>query len=89
MASPVWAEALYDFAAQEEGDLELKVGDMVRVTEHVQDDGWWEGSKSSGFSSVSGSFPAQYVKLRPDYVPPSVGVQASPKKRPLSASAAS
>jgi amphiphysin len=36
--------ALYDFAAQTEGDLEFKVGDRIEVVERTEStEDWWTG----------------------------------------------
>ncbi|KAF8263428.1 hypothetical protein EI94DRAFT_1740915 [Lactarius quietus] len=48
----VWAEALYDYSGQDTGDLDLRAGERVRVTEQTSSD-WGR----------SGLFPVTYVKL--------------------------
>lgn len=47
--------ALYDFAAQQEGDLGFKKGDTIIVTN--SSGAWWEGS----LNGQSGTFPNNYV----------------------------
>ncbi|PFH50335.1 hypothetical protein AMATHDRAFT_61259 [Amanita thiersii Skay4041] len=53
-----WAEALYDYASGEAGDLDIKEGQHVLVTDRTSDD-WWTGE----VDGKSGLFPASYVKL--------------------------
>ncbi|KAI0301955.1 hypothetical protein B0F90DRAFT_270239 [Multifurca ochricompacta] len=53
-----WAEALYDYTSEETGDLHLRAGERVRVTEQTSSD-WWTGE----VGSRNGLFPASYVKL--------------------------
>lgn len=60
-AAPVRAtefmEALYDFKAQEDGDLPLRVGDKVEIIEKLSSD-WYKGR----CNGKVGTFPANYVK---------------------------
>lgn len=51
-------EALYDFQAENEGELSMKKGDKILVKQYI-DDGWWLGESNKG---VEGIFPANYVK---------------------------
>ncbi|KAH9956807.1 hypothetical protein BC827DRAFT_1138969 [Russula dissimulans] len=53
-----WAEALYDYTSEEAGDLHLRTGERVLVTEQTSSD-WWTGE----VDGRSGLFPATYVKL--------------------------
>jgi len=53
-----WVEVLYDYMSQDAGDLALREGERVRVTERTSSD-WWTGE----IGSRSGLFPATYVKL--------------------------
>jgi hypothetical protein len=53
------AEALYDFSAQQSGDLPFKKGDIIHVT--AKDGQWWTGS----CGGKSGTFPCNYVKEMP------------------------
>lgn len=53
-----WAEAKYDYTGQESGDLDLREGDRVLVTERTSSD-WWTGE----IDGRSGIFPMSYVKL--------------------------
>lgn len=71
------AIALYPFPADKEGDLELNVGDEVRVTRKVwmslhcvavaltcylqEDTGWWYGENNR--TGLEGYFPTSYVKV--------------------------
>lgn len=49
--------AMYDYTAQEEGELSFKEGDVITIY-HKHDDGWWEGE----VNGKRGSFPANYTK---------------------------
>jgi amphiphysin len=50
--------ALYDFEAQQNGDLGLTKGDIVIVTEKTSDsNGWWKGMKKG--QNVEGLFPGK------------------------------
>ncbi|GLB33257.1 putative src homology 3 domains containing protein [Lyophyllum shimeji] len=53
-----WAEALYDYDSGEAGDLAIKEGERVLVTERTSDD-WWTGE----YGGRKGLFPASYVKI--------------------------
>ncbi|KAI9466572.1 SH3-domain-containing protein [Lactarius psammicola] len=52
-----WVEALYDYTSEDAGDLHLRAGERVRVTERTSSD-WWTGE----IGNRSGLFPATYVK---------------------------
>ncbi|KAK3823446.1 MAG: hypothetical protein J3Q66DRAFT_437795 [Benniella sp.] len=55
------AKALYDFPGEDEGDLPFKVGDIINVTDFMNDD-WWRGA----LGREVGGFPTAYVqKLSP------------------------
>ncbi|GAO51576.1 hypothetical protein G7K_5675-t1 [Saitoella complicata NRRL Y-17804] len=58
----VYATALYDFSAQQSGDLSFREGERVRVTKRGEDGGWWEGVVEGGEGGV-GSFPSTYVRV--------------------------
>ena len=49
---------MYDYSAQEDGDLTLKVGDVIHSVVKT-DDGWWEGV----LHGRKGVFPYNYVKV--------------------------
>ncbi|CAO1616996.1 unnamed protein product [Parajaminaea phylloscopi] len=52
--------ALYDYAAQAEGDLSLKAGDRIEVTERTAStEDWWTGVGPDGSTGV---FPGNYVR---------------------------
>jgi len=53
------AKALYDFAAVGEGELNVKVGDVVTVTDPNVGQGWWFGV---GVDGKEGVFPEAYVE---------------------------
>ncbi|CAO3587611.1 unnamed protein product [Absidia cylindrospora] len=50
-------EALYDFQGQNPQDLSFRQGDIIQVTEHVNND-WWKGS----LQGRTGLFPSGYVQ---------------------------
>ena len=56
--------ALYDFEAQEEGDLGFSKGQVIAVTRRTDStDDWWEGRVEAGMSaSRVGLFPRNYVQ---------------------------
>ena len=49
-------KALFDFAPQEEGELEFKRGDIIQVVEK-DDPNWWRGK----LANKEGMFPSNYV----------------------------
>lgn len=57
--------AVYKFAADEEGELPMERGDVVEVTDKL-DEGWWHGrivhSSSSAFVGRIGLFPTNYTE---------------------------
>lgn len=56
----LYAEALYDFQGQSQGDLSFKEGDQIQVVKKTDStDDWWEGK----LNGVKGSFPANYCKI--------------------------
>ncbi|KAI8325904.1 hypothetical protein GQ54DRAFT_159355 [Martensiomyces pterosporus] len=85
----VLRKTLYKFAADEVGELPLAVGDIVEVTERV-DDGWWNGalvySPSTGRSGDTGLFPSNYTEECeeadvPPRLPTKAAAPASPAAR--------
>ncbi|XP_041950889.1 CD2-associated protein [Alosa sapidissima] len=50
-------KALFDYLPQNEDELELKVGDVIEITEEVEE-GWWSGV----LNGKSGLFPSNFVK---------------------------
>ncbi|XP_066914680.1 growth factor receptor-bound protein 2-like [Clytia hemisphaerica] len=50
--------ALFDFIAQEDGELGFNRGDLIKVTD-TSDQHWWSGI----FNDRSGMFPANYIQL--------------------------
>jgi hypothetical protein len=65
------ARALYDFAAQQSGDLSFRKGDIITITK--EDGNWWEGECNGN----SGVFPANYVEKIA-----SSGTSSTPPPRP-------
>ncbi|PKS07644.1 hypothetical protein jhhlp_006250 [Lomentospora prolificans] len=52
--------ALYDFAAQAEGDLSFKAGDIIQIIKRTSNDNeWWTGK----LNGKQGDFPGNYVQL--------------------------
>ncbi|XP_032367293.1 CD2-associated protein isoform X2 [Etheostoma spectabile] len=50
-------KALFDYQPQNEDELELKAGDVIDITEEVEE-GWWNGN----LNGRSGLFPSNFVK---------------------------
>ena len=50
---------LYDYAPQQDGDLELKEGEMVTLLESPMDSDWWCGKLED---EKQGWFPKSYVE---------------------------
>ncbi|XP_054617989.1 CD2-associated protein [Dunckerocampus dactyliophorus] len=50
-------KVLFEYQPQNEDELELKVGDIVEITEEVEE-GWWSGV----LNGKSGLFPSNFVK---------------------------
>ena len=57
------AKALYDFAAEQEGDLGFSEGEIIVLTEATQT--WWQGYREASGPPV-GAFPSNYVELIPE-----------------------
>ncbi|KAM0246480.1 hypothetical protein ACHAQJ_010197 [Trichoderma viride] len=58
--APETVTALYDFAAQAEGDLSFQTGDIIEIIQRTQNDNeWWTGK----VNGKQGQFPGNYVKL--------------------------
>ncbi|KAJ1897340.1 hypothetical protein LPJ66_003426 [Kickxella alabastrina] len=68
-AARVLRRAIYKFNANEVGELAMEKGDVVEVTEHI-DDGWWYGKivhSASGQGVITGGgqpglFPTNYTE---------------------------
>ncbi|KAG2065715.1 hypothetical protein BDR04DRAFT_1108021 [Suillus decipiens] len=63
--SGIYVRALYDYQAQESGELTISEGDLVELSSGTNGgqnyaDGWWEGFSSDG---KKGIFPSNYVDL--------------------------
>jgi hypothetical protein len=75
------ATVLYDYEAAQEGDLTLRVGDMVLIHEKL-DNGWWNGTSKG----VSGFFPGGYVEeilQEPEAPPPPPPAREEPPPPPV------
>lgn len=57
------AKALYDFPAEQEGDLGFSAGDIIVLTEATQT--WWQGYREEA-GPPGGTFPSNYVELVPE-----------------------
>lgn len=57
-----YCRTLYDYNAQESGDLELKKDDKVAVLEHLSED-WWKGYRRGTSAADAGVFPSNYVTV--------------------------
>ncbi|OLN85935.1 Regulator of cytoskeleton and endocytosis RVS167-like protein 2 [Colletotrichum chlorophyti] len=52
--------ALYDYAAQAEGDLSFRTGDVIEIVSRTKNENeWWTGR----LNGKTGQFPGNYVKL--------------------------
>ncbi|KAM5352266.1 hypothetical protein ACJ41O_004989 [Fusarium nematophilum] len=52
--------ALYDYAAQADGDLSFRTGDVIEIVQRTQNDNeWWTGR----LQGKEGQFPGNYVQL--------------------------
>ncbi|KAG1797773.1 uncharacterized protein HD556DRAFT_1233065, partial [Suillus plorans] len=63
-ASGIYVRALYDYRAQEPGELTINEGDLVELSSGTNGgqnyaDGWWEGFSRDG---KKGIFPSNYVR---------------------------
>ena len=52
------ATALYNYDGADENDLTFKKGDVIEITEKI-DEGWWRGT----MGGHEGLFPSNYVKV--------------------------
>jgi len=52
------ARALYDYEAQQEGDLEFHEGDIINLIDTSDPSGWWVGE----LNGVQGNFPSNFVE---------------------------
>lgn len=64
-ASGIYVRAIYDYQAQEPGELTINEGDFVELSSGTNGgqnyaDGWWEGFSRDG---KKGIFPSNYVDL--------------------------
>jgi len=50
--------ALYDFVAQEDGELNFSRGEVIKITD-TTDENWWHGTTNN----CTGMFPANYIQV--------------------------
>lgn len=58
-------KALYDYAPQAEGELEISEGDLLYVLEKSQEDDWWKAKKKASADEEDepmGLIPNNYVE---------------------------
>jgi predicted RNase H-like nuclease (RuvC/YqgF family) len=65
--TPFHAIVKLEYNSQEEGEITIRVGDVVVVTNNSDDD-WWEGYIEGGNPEETGFFPANYVEKKSDTV---------------------
>lgn len=54
--------ALFDFEAQEDGEVSFKKGNVIKVLEKT-DPNWWKGQVVNGaLAGNTGLFPSNYVQ---------------------------
>ncbi|KAL7903262.1 BAR domain-containing protein [Trichoderma sp. SZMC 28014] len=57
---PETVTALYDYAAQADGDLSFQAGDVIEIVQRTKNDNeWWTGK----INGKQGQFPGNYVQL--------------------------
>ncbi|KAJ2700890.1 hypothetical protein H4218_001774 [Coemansia sp. IMI 209128] len=77
----VLRRTIYKFSADDEGELPMDKGDIVEVTDRI-DDGWWQGklvhSASGAPTGDVGLFPANYTEdCEESDVPPPIPTKAT------------
>jgi len=55
----VQVRALYDFTAENEGDLTFAAGDVLFIVDDSDPSGWWQGRDNAG---NVGAFPSNLVE---------------------------
>lgn len=66
-------KAIYDYAPQSEGELEISEGDVLYVVEKSTDDDWWKAKKKAGADEEDepvGLIPNNYIEeVRLQHIP--------------------
>jgi hypothetical protein len=58
-------KALYDYAPQAEGELQISEGDLLYVLEKSEDDDWWKAKKKASDDDddePTGLIPSNYIE---------------------------
>lgn len=58
-------KALYDYAPQSDGELEITEGDLLYVLEKSDEDDWWKAKKKASAEDEEepvGLIPANYIE---------------------------
>lgn len=59
-------KAIYDYAPQSDGELEISEGDLLYVLEKSDDDDWWKAKKKASAEDEDepvGLIPANYIEV--------------------------
>lgn len=51
----------YDYAGEQEGDLQFSTGDIINILDTSDPSGWWQGE----VHGVTGVFPSNFVQMNP------------------------
>mmetsp|Transcript_13802 Transcript_13802/g.24520 ORF Transcript_13802/g.24520 Transcript_13802/m.24520 type:complete len:713 (+) Transcript_13802:257-2395(+) len=70
----LFVRAVFAYTAEEDSELSIQAGDIIRVIEQ-DDSGWWEGELKDG---TSGSFPCNYTKTTTATMALAFGFTSSP-----------
>ncbi|KAF9365232.1 Intersectin 1 (SH3 domain protein) [Mortierella sp. NVP85] len=82
-AKQIRALVMFDYAAQEEDEIDLEVGTTIVVLDKMGDEGWWNGKNEQG---NIGNFPSDFVQeIKEEAVvqPPPIATTSTPPPPPL------